>query len=340
MFHVLSLNVGFAMLFGHIFILVTELDGVRDNRNTCCAMGALMSFFYSAVACLLAMESFAVFKAIISGVIGGRTRVYLCYGWGLPFVGLGYNIFQNLALMGNDPRCMIGWENDVKWVFFIPMIAFGGFSFLVMLVVMCNINTPAMRKESIVEEMGSIAKGLFFLALLFALTWSWSPFAYIRFPYHEFPDFYPAFQVMNAFMGIFVFVFLGILSKRFRTVLTGSVGSRQKELLVNATGGNESDEELDDDTVVSDDPEDPMGSVASVRTTLSTPKSRPISARSTASQKSTTSQKSNKSTKSNQSKAADEEKAESDGEPDEEATPIDDPPAEADPDPEAPPAEV
>ena len=91
---------------------------------------------------------------------------------------------------------------------------------------LCNIKTPAMRKHTIVEEISSIVSGLLVLIILFALTWVLSPLAYINFPGKEFPDFYPVFQVLNSFTGIFLFICLGIGSKRFRAVITGRVGKK------------------------------------------------------------------------------------------------------------------
>ena len=95
-----------------------------------------------------------------------------------------------------------------------------------MMVVFCNIGRPAVRKTSLVEELWSVCRGLLAMVVIFCLTWSWAPLVYIRFPDLELPDFYPAFQVMNSWMGVFVFILLGVTSTRFRTVLAGSVKNR------------------------------------------------------------------------------------------------------------------
>ena len=83
-----------------------------------------------------------------------------------------------------------------------------------------------MRKESIVEEMGSVAKGMLMFVILFSLTWAMAPLAYIRMYDWEIPDFYPAFQVLNSFSGLFFFIFIGVMSNRFRTVIAGQVKLR------------------------------------------------------------------------------------------------------------------
>ena len=39
----------------------------------------------------------------------------------------------------------VGWENEVKWRFFAPVLAAASFAFLLMLIVLCNLATPAIR---------------------------------------------------------------------------------------------------------------------------------------------------------------------------------------------------
>ena len=95
-----------------------------------------------------------------------------------------------------------------------------------MLIVVCNLATPAIRKSSILEEMSTLTYGLMVVVFIFCLTWSMAPLAYIRFPSLGLPDFYPAFQVLNSLMGTLVFIFLGLSNVRFRAVITGTVKDR------------------------------------------------------------------------------------------------------------------
>ena len=66
--------------------------------------------------------------------------------------GLGMNIYSHLPFMGDDPRCMVGWDADVKMAFFLPVIGLAALSVLLMTIVHCNINTPALRKASFIED--------------------------------------------------------------------------------------------------------------------------------------------------------------------------------------------
>ena len=118
---------------------------------------------------------------------------------------------------------MIGWQNEAKTLFLATVLGSGITSLVLMLVVLCNIHTSALRKKIFVQELSSLSQGLFLLTLIFALTWSWYPLTYFKLENIELPDFYPAFQIMNSWMGVFTFVGIGLGSKRFRHAIKSFV---------------------------------------------------------------------------------------------------------------------
>ena len=81
-------------------------------------------------------------------------------------MSVGINIYLQLLDMGDDPRCMVGYSNGVKWFFFVPVIFAASFSLLAMLVVMCNLQAPALRRRSLILDHSNLAKGVFVLVLL------------------------------------------------------------------------------------------------------------------------------------------------------------------------------
>ncbi len=89
-----------------------------------------------------------------------------------------------------------------------------------------NMATPQTRKDSVVEQLSSQGTGLTIMVIIFAMTWGFAYPAYIRNPDEETADFYPIFQVLNAWTGVFVMVFLGFSSSSFRAGLFGD-GSLQ-----------------------------------------------------------------------------------------------------------------
>ena len=123
---------------------------------------------------------------------------------------------------------MMGWENEAKFLFWALILGASLTSFILMLIVLCNIHTSALRKRIFVQEMSSLAQGLTLLTLILTLNWTWFPLSYFRFDRLEYPNFYPAFQILNSFMGVFAFLGIGLGSQRFRHVLK-AVGRHQQD---------------------------------------------------------------------------------------------------------------
>ena len=162
-------------------------------------------------------------QAITGGIIDGRSCAYLPLGWGVPMIALGYNIHASLMDFGDDPKCFVGWSNIVKWQFFLPLLVGAGvcevcrvtntnnliiqLSLLAIVIVTCNLATPAIRKSSILEELSSVSAGLIAMVLFYCITWAFGPLAFIRFPDLAIPDFYPVFQV-----GLSAKVFIYLMS--------------------------------------------------------------------------------------------------------------------------------
>ena len=88
-----------------------------------------------------------------------------------------------------------------------------------------------------VEQLTSQSTGLTIMVMIYGMTWGFAFPAYIRFPDKETPDFFPIFQVLNAWSGVFVMLFLGMSSSRFRAGIfgTGSLsGSPLFKYMVNS----------------------------------------------------------------------------------------------------------
>jgi len=162
-------------------------------------------------------------------LIGGRACVYLLIVWGINFIILGYNILRYLKEMGTDPQCLLGWENIVKWHLFIPIFCSTGVSLLLILIVMCNINYTLLRRSSMVKELTSTTYGLLMVIVLFCGTWITGSLAFIRSKEIDLPDFQPLFQVLNSWSGVTTFMFLGLCSSRYRSVIQESVKERKME---------------------------------------------------------------------------------------------------------------
>ena len=104
MFHIVGMNFALALIMADLFMILSEIPGFRDEHDLCTLVGFGINLFYGASGALLLFLTFAVFLATTHGIIGGYTGVYLSLGWGIALLTFGLNVFNNLDIMGDDPR--------------------------------------------------------------------------------------------------------------------------------------------------------------------------------------------------------------------------------------------
>ncbi|XP_042211664.1 adhesion G protein-coupled receptor B1-like isoform X1 [Homarus americanus] len=215
MFHVMGVNLSVAVLLGAVFMLVSDVHSIRDDRHTCTAIGTLIHYFYQSAGAWIFTLGIASFSAITSGVIGGRLRVYIPISWGMPLISVGLTYLLFLLDLGEDPRCFISWENPAKYVFFSFQLLFVFVSLICAIVVLTNMSTPALRKDNLIDDYGSFCRGAAMVMLFFDLTWIFGFFCYVRLGFTG-PDFYPIFQVLNSWTGLIIFCSLVYLQGDLR----------------------------------------------------------------------------------------------------------------------------
>ena len=98
MFHILGMNIALALIGGQVSIIFSELDFIRNDVHSCAAVGGALNYFYIGCSALVFTKAHAIFKAFTEGVIGGRTKTYLCIGWGIPFLGKPLNRLHVFSL--------------------------------------------------------------------------------------------------------------------------------------------------------------------------------------------------------------------------------------------------
>ncbi|XP_018024745.1 uncharacterized protein LOC108680438 isoform X2 [Hyalella azteca] len=227
-FHLMGVNLSISVLLGSIAMIVSDFDGIRNDRHLCTTISTLTHFFYVAAGAWVACLGYASFKAITSGEVGGKLNSYSCISWGLSLVSVGVPYAFFVRDLGTDPRCFVTWENYGKAAFFIPQMAYVVIAFFCGFVVLCNLSTPALRKENLIDDYGSFCRGAAFIMLYFAITWTFGLLAYMRFDLTI--DFFPVFQILNSLTGIIIFICIGVGSYRYRTVLVGQAKTRREKI--------------------------------------------------------------------------------------------------------------
>ncbi|XP_050733459.1 uncharacterized protein LOC127007021 [Eriocheir sinensis] len=228
-FHLMGMNLAVAVLVGSVAMVASDLHAVRDDRHWCTAIGTLIHFFCQAAGAWVICLGHAAHRAVTAGVIGGRLKSYLTISWGLPLISVGLTYLLYLMDLGEDPRCFISWENPPKFIFFGFQIVFVIVSGGCACVVLCNMSTTALRKDNLIDDYGSFCQGAAYLLLFFDVTWLFGIPCYIRLRGIK-TDFYPIFQVLNSWMGVVLFLFIGLASRRFKMVVAGQAKMRREML--------------------------------------------------------------------------------------------------------------
>ncbi len=105
-------------------------------------------------------------------------------------------------------------------------------STLLCLIVLFNLATPQTRRDGVIDHLASMAQGLCIVVFIHSATWGFSYPAFVRFPDLELKNFYPIFLILNSFMGMFLFAFMGLGCKRFRKALLSQSQKRVRSLLI------------------------------------------------------------------------------------------------------------
>jgi hypothetical protein len=87
------------------------------------------------------------------------------------------------------------------------------------MVIVLNITAPRTRREGAIDQLTSQGRGLSISIFMHSLTWMFAFPTFIRFPNSDVLDFWPIYILLNAWMGVVLFVFLGPVSRNFRLAI-------------------------------------------------------------------------------------------------------------------------
>ena len=75
----------------------TDLHNVRESEHMNLYVGLVMIYLYTSCATWIVCEAHAIFKALTSGIISGRAKIYVPFGYGTPItiIGVLFLLFAN-----------------------------------------------------------------------------------------------------------------------------------------------------------------------------------------------------------------------------------------------------
>ena len=231
MFNVLRMHFCISWLGAITFNFLTDLPQFREDETSNILVGFAMVYFYAAALSWMTCEIHSIFKSFTSGIIGGRTKVYFPFGYGSPLIIIGYFFIFHQDELSSDPRCFIAWDSSIKAIYFYYLFGVLALADIWTLIIFMNIRRPQTKTKREVKDLKAQAFGVSFVAVFLTLFWILGYLAYVLKTIEglNLPiDLFCIFSICNGWMGVIMFLFLGLGSPRFRMGFRGEAQKRKR----------------------------------------------------------------------------------------------------------------
>ncbi|XP_016046811.1 adhesion G protein-coupled receptor L4 isoform X2 [Erinaceus europaeus] len=195
------------------------LIGINTNTSKlfCSITAGLLHYFFLAAFAWMCIEGIHLYLIVV-GVIynkGFLHKNFYIFGYLSPAVVVGFSAALGYRYYGTTKVCWLSTENNFIWSFIGPacliiLVNLLAFGFIIYKVFR---HTAGLKPEvSCYENIRSCARGA--LALLFLLGTTWI-FGILHVVHASVTTAY-LFTVSNAFQGLFIFLFLCVLSRKIQ----------------------------------------------------------------------------------------------------------------------------
>ncbi|XP_034439362.1 adhesion G protein-coupled receptor L4 [Hippoglossus hippoglossus] len=203
-------------LFMAEFIFLIGIN-MNTHKLFCSVIAGLLHYFFLAAFAWMCIEGIHLYLIVV-GVIynkGFLHRNFYVFGYGSPAVVVAISATLGSKYYGTDKVCWLSTENHFIWSFIGPACLIILVNLLAFLVIIFKVyRHTAVKKPEIshYQNIRSCARGA--LALLFVLGATWT-FGVLHILYETTLTAY-LFTFTNAFQGMFIFIFLCVLSRKIQ----------------------------------------------------------------------------------------------------------------------------
>ncbi|XP_008327178.2 adhesion G protein-coupled receptor L4 [Cynoglossus semilaevis] len=203
-------------LFMAEFIFLVGINMIT-HKVFCSVIAGLLHYFFLAAFAWMCIEGIHLYLIVV-GVIynkGFLHRNFYVFGYGSPAVVVAISATLGSKYYGTDRVCWLSTENHFIWSFIGPACLIILVNLLAFVVIMYKVyRHTAVKKPEIshYENIRSCARGA--MALLFVLGATWT-FGVLHILNETTLTAY-LFTITNAFQGMFIFIFLCVLSRKIQ----------------------------------------------------------------------------------------------------------------------------
>ena len=230
MFHQIRMWCGISYMIANILMLLTDTSMCTDRHDNI-GLSLALIYFYQAAIIWNTCETHATFRGVTAGIIGGRASIYHPFAWGIPLITIGFFMVFFGQLLGTHPTCFISWERPVIQTWFILNSFIFLFTVIFTVIVIFNIMKVQSHNKDTVLYLKDQTKGMIATSIGMMLLWCFGTigyFSYMKTNDMDIINMMPMFQVLNGWFGVFMFLFLGVWSKRFRLGISSKAEEEKK----------------------------------------------------------------------------------------------------------------
>ncbi|KAK1165391.1 adhesion G protein-coupled receptor L4-like [Acipenser oxyrinchus oxyrinchus] len=203
-------------LFLAEFIFLVGIN-MNSNKLLCSIIAGLLHYFFLSAFAWMCIEGIHLYLIVV-GVIynkGFLHQNFYIFGYGSPAVVVTFSATMGYKYYGTNNVCWLSTENNFIWSFIGPacliilvnLLAFGVIIYKVFR------HTAVKKPEvSYYENIRSCARGALALLFLLGATWTFGVLHVV----HDSAITAYLFTISNAFQGMFIFIFLCVLSRKIQ----------------------------------------------------------------------------------------------------------------------------
>ncbi|XP_030639974.1 adhesion G protein-coupled receptor L4 [Chanos chanos] len=201
-------------LFMAEFIFLVGIN-MYNHKLFCSIVAGLLHYFFLAAFAWMCIEGIHLYLIVV-GVMynkGFLHRNFYIFGYGSPAVVVGISAALGYKYYGTSNACWLSTENNFIWSFIGPaclIILVNLLSFVVIIYKVYRHTAVKKPEISHYENIRSCARGALALLFLLGATWTFGMGHILN----ETTLSAYLFTFANAFQGMFIFIFLCVLSRK------------------------------------------------------------------------------------------------------------------------------
>ncbi|KAM6921433.1 adhesion G protein-coupled receptor L4 [Xenentodon cancila] len=203
-------------LFMAEFIFLVGIN-MNTHKLFCSVIAGLLHYFFLAAFAWMCIEGIHLYLIVV-GVIynkGFLHRNFYVFGYGSPAVVVAISATLGSKYYGTDKMCWLSTENHFIWSFIGPACLIILVNLLAFGVIIYKVYRHSVVKKpelSHYENIRSCARGAIALLFVLGATWTFGVLHIL----HETTLTAYLFTFTNAFQGMFIFIFLCVLSRKIQ----------------------------------------------------------------------------------------------------------------------------